>query len=301
MAFTPTLRPRPTPRSVRRLPPPGADSGRLPVLYYLRRLTSPRHFMINAGARRAPPSPDHPFRAPIPARAASSVAGDREHWDFGIGAVFYVDATIRPWAKHYRCTLRSTSGRPIIEARFRGRGRAAASAGTRWAATVLCSSRFRTPAALPSRCAAFALSPHPRGPCRWGQKAFVRYPRRPTPRRVYNLRTLACFSCVSPLLHAHIPSSTRVPRQIPERHLCTPLLLASGGPPSLLRPLPPRAPALPATTTRTGSPDVQCRSHRVHRTSARLRTARAPPADRLITARATISPAGSSLGGRSAV
>src|SRR3546814_9180986 len=28
--------------------------------------------------------------------------GDAEHWDFGVGAGFYVDATQAPWSGHYR-------------------------------------------------------------------------------------------------------------------------------------------------------------------------------------------------------
>jgi S-formylglutathione hydrolase len=39
-------------------------------------------------------APDTSPRVPLP--------GDRESWDFGIAAGFYLDATQEPWSKHYR-------------------------------------------------------------------------------------------------------------------------------------------------------------------------------------------------------
>lgn len=31
-----------------------------------------------------------------------SLPGDSDHWDFGIGAGFYLDASQEPWSKYYR-------------------------------------------------------------------------------------------------------------------------------------------------------------------------------------------------------
>lgn len=31
-----------------------------------------------------------------------NIPGDSEHWDFGVGAGFYVNATQEPWKKNYR-------------------------------------------------------------------------------------------------------------------------------------------------------------------------------------------------------
>jgi acetyl esterase/lipase len=39
--------------------------------------------------------------APTRAREVE-IAGDRESWDFGVAAGFYVDATDAPWATNYR-------------------------------------------------------------------------------------------------------------------------------------------------------------------------------------------------------
>lgn len=33
---------------------------------------------------------------------AESIQGARDHWDFGVGAGFYLDAVQEPWARHWR-------------------------------------------------------------------------------------------------------------------------------------------------------------------------------------------------------
>jgi S-formylglutathione hydrolase len=82
--------------------PPQADSGTVPVLYYLAGLTCTEEtFAIKAGAQRIAAelglmlvAPDTSPRARLP--------GDDASWDFGLGASFYVDATEAPWSAHYR-------------------------------------------------------------------------------------------------------------------------------------------------------------------------------------------------------
>src|SRR3546814_14110651 len=45
--------------------------------------------------------------------------GDAEHWDFGVGAGFYVDATQAPWSGHYRMGSYVNDELPtLIEANF---------------------------------------------------------------------------------------------------------------------------------------------------------------------------------------
>ena len=82
--------------------PPQAASGRVPVLYYLAGLTCTEEtFVTKAGALQHAArhgimlvAPDTSPRVALP--------GDRDSWDFGIAAGFYLDATQSPWAAHYR-------------------------------------------------------------------------------------------------------------------------------------------------------------------------------------------------------
>ena len=82
--------------------PPQAARGPVPVVYYLAGLTCTEEtFVTKAGALEHAArmglmlvAPDTSPRVPLP--------GDRESWDFGIAAGFYLDATQAPWASHYR-------------------------------------------------------------------------------------------------------------------------------------------------------------------------------------------------------
>jgi len=77
-------------------------STRAPVLYYLAGLTCTEEtFVTKAGALEHAArhgivlvAPDTSPRVQLP--------GDRDSWDFGIAAGFYLNATQSPWAPHYR-------------------------------------------------------------------------------------------------------------------------------------------------------------------------------------------------------
>ena len=81
---------------------PPRISTRAPVLYYLAGLTcNEETFVIKAGAlehaarhRIVLVAPDTSPRVQLP--------GDRDAWDFGVAAGFYLNATQSPWAPHYR-------------------------------------------------------------------------------------------------------------------------------------------------------------------------------------------------------
>jgi S-formylglutathione hydrolase len=99
--------------------PPQARSGPVPALYYLAGLTCTEEtFVIKAGAQRLAAelglllvAPDTSPRTALP--------GDRDAWDFGQGAGFYVDATEAPWSSHYRMFSHVTDELPaVIEGRF---------------------------------------------------------------------------------------------------------------------------------------------------------------------------------------
>jgi S-formylglutathione hydrolase len=82
--------------------PPQAAHGPVAVLYYLAGLTCTEEtFVTKAGALEHAArhglmlvAPDTSPRVPLP--------GDRDSWDFGIAAGFYLDATEAPWSQHYK-------------------------------------------------------------------------------------------------------------------------------------------------------------------------------------------------------
>lgn len=82
--------------------PPQARHGRVPALYYLAGLTcTDETFMIKAGAQRLAAELGLALVACDTSPRGIELPGDREHWDFGVGAGFYVDATQAPWSGRY--------------------------------------------------------------------------------------------------------------------------------------------------------------------------------------------------------
>ena len=78
--------------------PPGAAGARYPVLYYLAGLTCTEEtFMIKAGALQLAASAGIILVTLDTSPRGIELPGDREQWDFGVGAGFYVDATESPW------------------------------------------------------------------------------------------------------------------------------------------------------------------------------------------------------------
>lgn len=89
--------------------PPQAETGKVPVLFWLSGLTCTEdNFTVKAGAQRVAAelglmivAPDTSPRGPD--LEGDSVPDDPDGaYDFGLGAGFYVDATQDPWARHYR-------------------------------------------------------------------------------------------------------------------------------------------------------------------------------------------------------
>jgi len=83
--------------------PPQAETGKVPVLYYLSGLTcTEENFTIKAGAQRL--AAEHGFIvvAPDTSPRDTGIAGEDDDWAFGTGAGFYLDATVEPWSRHYR-------------------------------------------------------------------------------------------------------------------------------------------------------------------------------------------------------
>ncbi len=84
--------------------PPQAVAGKpCPAIVYLAGLTcSEETFMIKAGAQRVAAREGLILIAPDTSPRNANLPGDSEHWDLGVGAGFYVDATEQPWSRHYR-------------------------------------------------------------------------------------------------------------------------------------------------------------------------------------------------------
>jgi len=67
--------------------PPQAQSGRVPVLYYLAGLTCTEEtFMIKAGAQRVAAELGIMLVAPDTSPRGVKLPGDTDSWDFGVGA-----------------------------------------------------------------------------------------------------------------------------------------------------------------------------------------------------------------------
>lgn len=155
--------------------PPQAAGGRVPVLYYLAGLTCTEEtFMIKAGAQRVAAELGLAIVAPDTSPRGVPLPGDRENWDFGVAAGFYVDATVEPWARHYRMYSYVTRELPaLIIAHFPvdadRQGIFGHSMGGHGALTIALKNpdRYRS-------VSAFAPVSAPMQ-CPWGQKAFTGY------------------------------------------------------------------------------------------------------------------------------
>ncbi len=88
------------------LPPQAAmdqAGGKVPALLYLAGLTCTEEtFMIKAGAQQHAAELGLALITADTSPRGAKVSGEADHWDFGLGASFYLDATEAPWSQHYR-------------------------------------------------------------------------------------------------------------------------------------------------------------------------------------------------------
>ncbi|SAK64620.1 carboxylesterase [Caballeronia temeraria] len=83
--------------------PAAASSSKVPALFYLAGLTCTEEtFPIKAGAQRYAAQHGIALIAPDTSPRGADIPGEKDAWDFGAGAGFYVDATREPWARRYR-------------------------------------------------------------------------------------------------------------------------------------------------------------------------------------------------------
>jgi S-formylglutathione hydrolase len=156
------------------LPPQAADEP-VPVLYWLSGLTcSDENFMQKAGAFRKAAELGIAIVAPDTSPRGDGVADDAGGaYDLGLGAGFYLNATQKPWADHYRMYDYVVDELPaLIEANFPVSDKRAISGHSMGGHGALMIS-LRNPDRYQS---ASAFSPicHPIE-CPWGKKAFTAY------------------------------------------------------------------------------------------------------------------------------
>ncbi|AXS39757.1 S-formylglutathione hydrolase [Breoghania sp. L-A4] len=154
--------------------PPAAESGPVPVVYYLSGLTcTQENFTVKAGAQRMAAECGMIVVAPDTSPRGPGVAND-EAYDLGQGAGFYVDATQEPWAPHFQMYSYITKELPkLVEAEFPvragARGIFGHSMGGHGALTIA----MRNPEIFTSVSAFSPIVAPTKVP--WGQKAFTAY------------------------------------------------------------------------------------------------------------------------------
>ncbi|MBW4592490.1 MAG: S-formylglutathione hydrolase [Brasilonema angustatum HA4187-MV1] len=155
--------------------PPQATQKPVPVLYFLSGLASTEeNFMIKAGAQQYAAKYGLMLVAPDTSPRNTGIPGEDDDWDFGTGAGFYVDATVEPWASHYRMYSYVVQELPALIAEHfpaqpEKQGIFGHSMGGHGA--LVCA--LRNPQQYKS-VSAFAPIAAPMR-CPWGEKAFSRY------------------------------------------------------------------------------------------------------------------------------
>ena len=157
------------------LPPKAVAGEKVPAVLYLAGLTCTEEtFMTKAGAQRLAAELGIALIAPDTSPRGAGLPGEADAWDFGVGAGFYLDATTKPWALHWRMESYLLGELlPLIAARLpidaQRLGIFGHSMGGHGALTLA----LRHPGRFKSL-SAFAPIANPVN-CPWGQKAFSGY------------------------------------------------------------------------------------------------------------------------------
>jgi S-formylglutathione hydrolase len=147
----------------------------VPLLTFLAGLTCTEEtFAMKAGAQRSAAAHGLALLMPDTSPRGAGVAGEAAHWDFGVGAGFYLDATQPPWAGHWRMEsylLRELI--PAVAAQFGLDGRRLGLSGHSMGGHGALTLALRHPGRFAS-VSAFAPICAPTQ-CPWGHKAFTGY------------------------------------------------------------------------------------------------------------------------------
>ncbi|MEF9963803.1 MAG: S-formylglutathione hydrolase [Comamonas sp.] len=157
------------------LPPKAVEGEKVPALLYLAGLTCTEEtFMTKAGAQRLAASLNVALVTCDTSPRGAGLPGESESWDFGVGAGFYLDATAKPWALHWRMESYILEDLlPLLATKLpidlQRLGIFGHSMGGHGALTLA----LRHPGVFKS-VSAFAPIANPLN-CPWGQKAFAGY------------------------------------------------------------------------------------------------------------------------------
>jgi S-formylglutathione hydrolase len=157
------------------LPPQALAGAQVPLLTFLAGLTCTEEtFAIKGGAQRVAAELGLALLTPDTSPRGAGVDSEDHHWDFGVGAGFYLDATHAPWAGHWRMeSYLLQELLPQASAEFgldaERQGLYGHSMGGHGALTLALRhpGRFRSVSAFAPICAPTQ--------CPWGRKAFMGY------------------------------------------------------------------------------------------------------------------------------
>ncbi len=155
------------------LPPQISSGDKVPVLYWLSGLTcTDENFMQKAGAQRIAAELGIAIVAPDTSPRGESVEND-DAYDLGQGAGFYLNATEKPWSKHFQMYDYIVNELPaLIESAFPVSDKRAI-AGHSMGGLGALNIGIRNPLRYSSM-SAFSPIANPVN-CPWGQKAFTAY------------------------------------------------------------------------------------------------------------------------------
>ena len=155
--------------------PPQAESGTVPVLYWLSGLTcNHENFITKAGAQLYAAQAGIMLVAPDTSPRGAGVEGEDEAYDLGSGAGFYINASAEKWVKHYRMEdyiihelpKIILNNFPVMEGRESIFGHSMGGHGA-LTLTLKYPGHFRSVSAFSPICAP--------SQCPWGEKAFTNY------------------------------------------------------------------------------------------------------------------------------
>ena len=156
--------------------PPQAESGPVPVLYWLSGLTcTDQNFVTKAGAQAYAAQHGIAIVCPDTSPRGDHVPDDPDgSWDFGLGAGFYLNATQSPWSANYQMLDYIATELPaLIENNFPVDPQRQAISGHSMGGHGALTIALKNPARFKS-VSAFAPIVAP-SQCPWGEKAFTHY------------------------------------------------------------------------------------------------------------------------------
>ncbi|VAX35364.1 S-formylglutathione hydrolase [hydrothermal vent metagenome] len=152
-----------------------ANNKKSPVLFWLSGLTcTEENFMAKAGVQQFANREGIIIVCPDTSPRGTNIKGEHDHWDFGSGAGFYVNATTELWKQNYRMydyivnelpeLIASNFSADLLRLSIFGH-----SMGGHGALTIALRNpkMFKSVSALAPICAPMQ--------CAWGQKAFTHY------------------------------------------------------------------------------------------------------------------------------